>query len=172
MPENQTPPAPTETTPALKAAIMATGEQRKTAKKPGRSVAAKPVKAAKPAKPASPAASAPAPAAVGSAEASPQKAGEAAPAPVAPAPESPKPAKTLREKKAKLVRDSFTMPEDEYVRFAEIKKRCLKTGHASKKSEILRAALATLNALDDAALLAALQGLDVIKTGRPRKRSK
>lgn len=165
MPENTEKPATPETTPALKAAIVATEEHRKTAKKPGKAASAK--SAAPP----------PAPVVAASAESrkselSSSSAQEAAPVPGKPAPENPKAAKAVKEKKAKLVRDSFTMPEDEYARFADIKKRCLKAGHATKKSEILRAALAALSALDDAALLAAMQRLTVIKTGRPRKRSK
>jgi len=72
-------------------------------------------------------------------------------------------------KKTHLVRDSFTMPEAEYAMLALLKKRCLAVGVAAKKSELLRAAVAGLVALDDQALVAALQRLDAIKTGRPAK---
>ena len=81
-------------------------------------------------------------------------------------------AKPAKVKKAKLVRDSFTMPEGEYAQIAALKARCLKTGVVAKKSEILRAAVASLAKLSDAAVLAAVRRLDVIKTGRPAKGTK
>lgn len=81
-------------------------------------------------------------------------------------------AKPGKTKKPKLVRDSFTMPENEYDVIAALKKRCLGAGVPAKKSEILRAAIANLAKLSDAALLAAVRKLEVIKTGRPAKGSK
>jgi hypothetical protein len=80
--------------------------------------------------------------------------------------------KPAKVKKAKLVRDSFTMPDGEYALIAAIKKRCLNAGVSAKKSEILRAAVANLAKLGDAAVLAAVRRLEVIKTGRPAKGSK
>ena len=80
--------------------------------------------------------------------------------------------KPAKAKKAKLVRDSFTMPEPEYAQIAVLKKRCLDAGVSVKKSEILRAAVANLSKLSDTSLLAAVRRLDVIKTGRPAKGSK
>lgn len=80
-----------------------------------------------------------------------------------------KPAKT---KKARLVRDSFTMPEAEYAAISALKARCLSSGIAAKKSEILRAAVAALAKLSDADVAAAIQGLAAIKTGRPAKAAK
>jgi len=81
-------------------------------------------------------------------------------------------AKPGKTKKPKLVRDSFTMPENEYDVIAALKKRCLGAGMPAKKSEILRAAIANLAKLSDTALLAAVRKLEVIKTGRPAKGSK
>ena len=81
-------------------------------------------------------------------------------------------AKPAKVKKAKLVRDSFTMPDGEYAQIAALKARCLNAGVAAKKSEILRAAVASLAKLSDAAVLAAVRRLDVIKTGRPAKGAK
>ncbi|MFH1818533.1 MAG: hypothetical protein ABIK08_02410 [Pseudomonadota bacterium] len=83
-----------------------------------------------------------------------------------------KAAKPVKPKKVKLVRDSFTMPETEYALIAELKKRCLGMGVSAKKSEILRAAVAGLARLGDAAVAAAIGRLDVIKTGRPAKSGK
>jgi len=85
---------------------------------------------------------------------------------------SSKDGKPTKAKKAKLVRDSFTMPEPEYAQIAVLKKRCLDAGISVKKSEILRAAVANLAKLSDASLLAAVRRLEVIKTGRPAKGSK
>jgi len=80
--------------------------------------------------------------------------------------------KPAKEKKVKLVRDSFTMPKAEYRLISLLKDRCLMAGVAAKKSEILRAALASLSELSDAAVLAAVRRLQVIMTGRPAKGSK
>lgn len=80
-----------------------------------------------------------------------------------------KPAKAEKLKKPKLVRDSFTMPENEYALIAASKKRLLAQGIAAKKSEVLRAALALFAAQSDAALAAAVGKLAVVKTGRPAK---
>ena len=77
-------------------------------------------------------------------------------------------AKPGKLKKPKLVRDSFTMPENEYAVIAALKKRCLGAGVPAKKSEILRAAIANLAKLSDSGLLAAIKRLEVIKTGRPK----
>ncbi|MEY8689307.1 MAG: hypothetical protein AB9M53_05445 [Leptothrix sp. (in: b-proteobacteria)] len=71
--------------------------------------------------------------------------------------------------KLKLVRDSFTMPETEYAQLAVLKRRALGLAHHAKKSELLRAGIAALVALDDAALLQALQAVPPLKTGRPGK---
>lgn len=80
--------------------------------------------------------------------------------------------KPAKAKKAKLVRDSFTMPDGEYALIATLKKRCLVAGVSAKKSEILRAAVANLAKLSDASVVAAVRRLETIKTGRPAKGSK
>ena len=80
--------------------------------------------------------------------------------------------KNAKPKKAKLVRDSFTMPEAEYELMAAVKKRCIAKGLAVKKSEVLRAAIVALAAQSDASVMKALRGLMVIKTGRPPKGQK
>lgn len=82
---------------------------------------------------------------------------------------SPKAAKVVKPKKVKMVRDSFTMPEHDYARLAELKKKCLKAGVHVKKSELLRAGVLGLVMLPDAALLEAVEQLEKIKTGRPAK---
>lgn len=77
--------------------------------------------------------------------------------------------KDLKRPKIKLVRDGFTIPEDEYAQIAELKKRLLMQGIAAKKTEILRAALNYFAALSDAKVIQAIRQLPVIKAGRPGK---
>jgi hypothetical protein len=77
--------------------------------------------------------------------------------------------KPKRENKKKVVRDSFTMPQNEYARIAQIKNACLKAKMHVKKSEVLRAGLILLAELNVAQLKRALGSLEKIKTGRPRK---
>lgn len=71
-------------------------------------------------------------------------------------------------KKVKLVRDSFTIPKPEYAAIDALKARGMTLGLAAKKSEILRAGLMVLSALDDAGLKVALSAVPAVKTGRPR----
>lgn len=84
---------------------------------------------------------------------------------------APQPAakKPKKEHKKKVVRDSFTMPESEYSKIAEIKAICLKAKMHVKKSEVLRAGLKLLAELNAAQLKNALGSLEKIKTGRPQK---
>lgn len=77
-----------------------------------------------------------------------------------------------KAKKAKLVRDSFTMPAAEYELLAAMKKRCNAKGLPAKKSQILRAAIIALAAQSDAAIKTAVAALPIIKTGRPAKAGK
>ncbi len=72
-------------------------------------------------------------------------------------------------KKAKLVRDSFTMPEAEYAALGEVKKACLKAGFEVKKSELLRIGVALVRKLTLAALKQEVGVLAPLKAGRPRK---
>lgn len=80
----------------------------------------------------------------------------------------PKPAKAPKVRQ-KPVRDSFTMPEADFSLVATLKARALAAKRETKKSELLRAGLHALAAMDSATLLAALQALEPIKTGRPKK---
>lgn len=96
----------------------------------------------------------------------------------APAPEAKAVAKTeenatkvkkeKKEKKPKVIRDSFTLPHDDYAKIAELKQRCLKAGLHVKKSELVRAGLRLLSKLDTTQLNAELDTLERIKTGRPK----
>lgn len=80
-----------------------------------------------------------------------------------------KPTKVEKPKKAKLVRDSFTIPKPEYVVLEQLKQRAGKLGAPIKKSELLRAGIKALAAMDSADYLAALAAVPAIKTGRPAK---
>jgi hypothetical protein len=77
--------------------------------------------------------------------------------------------KLKKNHRKKVVRDSFTMPQDEYAKIAEIKAICLKAKMHVKKSEVLRAGLIKLAELNAAQLKQALASLEKIKTGRPHK---
>jgi hypothetical protein len=75
----------------------------------------------------------------------------------------------IKPKKQKLVRDSFTMPEQEYETLAEMKKNCIKAGVSVKKSELLRVAVSLLRKMDVPQVQQALTGLTPVKAGRPSK---
>jgi hypothetical protein len=85
-----------------------------------------------------------------------------------PAPAATDAAKPARAKE-KLVRDSFTMPRNEFALIAQLKERALGFKRATKKSELLRAGLQALAAASDAQLQALLVALPQLKAGRPKK---
>lgn len=109
------------------------------------------------------AAAAPVPAA--SRKAAARRKAPAANAGPAAAKKAPKPPKV----RPKLVRDSFTMPESDFGLIETLKARALGASRAAKKSELLRAGLQALAALEAPALVAALDKLEPVKTGRPKK---
>jgi hypothetical protein len=74
-----------------------------------------------------------------------------------------------KNKKAKLVRDSFTMPETEYKALADVKRDCLKAGIEVKKSELLRVGVALVRQMELEKLKNVLSTLPPLKTGRPKK---
>lgn len=69
--------------------------------------------------------------------------------------------------KAKVVRDSFTMPQSDYALIATLKEKA--NGLHLKKSELLRAGLRLLSKLTAAQLNKSVADLEKIKTGRPKK---
>jgi len=81
----------------------------------------------------------------------------------------PKISKADKPKKPKLVRDSFTMPAQEYALLAQVKKACHADGIAIKKSELLRIGVAQLAALSMKKLKAAQAALTPLRAGRPKK---
>lgn len=83
--------------------------------------------------------------------------------------ESAKAVKPAKARKIKLVRHSFLMPETEYAQIAVLKKRIADFGGKAKRSELVRAGIAVLSALDNVQLTAAMARVESIKTGRPKK---
>ncbi|WP_353237035.1 hypothetical protein [Limnohabitans sp.] len=79
------------------------------------------------------------------------------------------PAKPAKEKKVKVVRDSFTLPKTELLQIADMKKRAMALGVEVKKSELIRAGLQALSTMTDAPFKKALGNVPTIKTGRPAK---
>ena len=69
--------------------------------------------------------------------------------------------------KAKVIRDSFSFPEQDYLKISELKKTCLAAGIHVKKGEILRAGLHLLAKLNLAELKQAVEQVEKVKTGRP-----
>jgi hypothetical protein len=76
---------------------------------------------------------------------------------------------TPKVKKAKQIRDSFTMPEPEYAVIAQVKKACLKAGFEMKKSDLLRIGISLIKGLDVSTLKIILATLTPLKAGRPKK---
>ena len=77
-------------------------------------------------------------------------------------------AKSARTNKLKLVRDSFTMPKDEYQAIDALKGRALGLEKHVRKSELLRAGIRALSAMNDRAFLKAISAVPTLKTGRPK----
>ncbi len=69
--------------------------------------------------------------------------------------------------KAKVIRDSFSFPEQDYLKISELKKTCLAAGIHVKKGEILRAGLHLLSKLSLAELKQAVEQVEKVQTGRP-----
>lgn len=81
----------------------------------------------------------------------------------------PQAEKPSKQKKPKLVRDSFTIPKTEYMVLDDLKQRSVKLTNPAKKSELIRAGIKALAAMSDAAFAAAIKAVPTIKTGRPAK---
>ena len=74
-------------------------------------------------------------------------------------------------KKDKLIRDSFTLPREDFELIALLKDRALDFKRPTKKSELLRAGLQTLAGLDQTRLRASLEALRPLKAGRPKNKA-
>ncbi len=69
-----------------------------------------------------------------------------------------------------LIRDSFTLPREDFELIALLKDRALGFRRPTKKSELLRAGLQLLARLDSGALQGVLEALRPLKAGRPKKK--
>lgn len=74
-------------------------------------------------------------------------------------------------RKDKLVRDSFTLPREDFELIAVLKDRALDFKRPTKKSELLRAGLQVLAGMDQAGLRASLEALRPLKAGRPKNKA-
>ena len=74
-------------------------------------------------------------------------------------------------KKDKLIRDSFTLPREDFELIALLKDRALDFKRPTKKSELLRAGLQALAGLDQTRLRASLEALRPLKAGRPKNKT-
>jgi hypothetical protein len=85
----------------------------------------------------------------------------------------PKPVKAKPKPKPaprpKVIRDSFTMPETDYALFDKIRADCMKAGINANKSEVVRAGLKLLSAMNQAQLREALGAIDKVKPGRVKQ---
>jgi hypothetical protein len=79
------------------------------------------------------------------------------------------PAKPTKAKKPKMIRDSFTFPKAEYAVLDGLKIRAAKLGSPVKKTELLRAGIKAIAAMQDASFVATLKSVPSLKTGRPAK---
>lgn len=75
----------------------------------------------------------------------------------------------LKAKKVKLIRDSFTMPDNEYQVLQDIKKGALKAGIELKKSDLLRIGVGMLKAHSYDQLGKIRATLTKLSAGRPKK---
>lgn len=82
---------------------------------------------------------------------------------------APAPKKPAHPPRPKLVRGSFTMTEADFDVIAVLKAKAMGAKRAAKKSELVRAGLRALAALEAKSLIAALDQLEAVKTGRPKK---
>jgi hypothetical protein len=75
-----------------------------------------------------------------------------------------------RDKKPRLIRDSFTIPEDEYQILVDTKKRLVRSGLEIRKTEIVRAGLALVGQASLTELKKHLGALRKLKSGRPKRK--
>ena len=75
--------------------------------------------------------------------------------------------KKIKTVKAKVIRDSFSFPEKDYLKISELKITCLAAGIHVKKGEILRAGLHLLTKLNLDELKQAVGQVEKVQTGRP-----
>ena len=75
--------------------------------------------------------------------------------------------KSKKEPKVKKVHDTFSMPQTEHQKIAEIKEKCLEAGLQVKKNQVLRAGLKALLEMNEAQLKRAITQLKKTRAGHP-----
>ena len=81
--------------------------------------------------------------------------------------ENGKQPKKVKPSKPKVIRDSFSLPKDDYEFIKTLQTRCLGLAQGVTKSELVRAGLHALIKMSDTELVNALNTLEKVKTGRP-----
>ncbi len=79
------------------------------------------------------------------------------------------PLKKDKPEKIKVVRDSFSMPEADYEKLIDLKKKCTASGIHVKKSELIRLGLLQLSKLSNASLLSSAKRISSVKKNKGLK---
>jgi hypothetical protein len=79
-----------------------------------------------------------------------------------------KPGPKLKQPFKRVIRDSFTMPEEDYRLIAQIKSECMRLGIEVNKGEIVRAGIKLLASMKSENLRQAIRVVERVKTGRPK----
>lgn len=74
-----------------------------------------------------------------------------------------------KDKREKVVRDSFSMPKSEHAQIKFLRTVLAKSGRLATKSEVLRAALQLLAARSERELLALVEALPAVPKGKGKK---
>ena len=75
--------------------------------------------------------------------------------------------KQSQVKADKVIRDSFTLPSEDYRLIGTIKNRALKASISITKSEVIRAGLLALENMSEQDLIKVIGSLTKVKSGRP-----
>jgi len=76
--------------------------------------------------------------------------------------------KTPTPKKDKVIRDTFTIAEKEYLLIDKCKNKLLENKLSATKSEVLRMALVALDKFSNKELISCYQSIAKIQLGRPK----
>ena len=74
-----------------------------------------------------------------------------------------------KEKREKVVRDSFSMPKSEHAALKELRGTLARKGRIYTKSELVRAAVQLLTALKPAEIIKQVDGLAPVAKGKGKK---
>lgn len=77
-------------------------------------------------------------------------------------------APTVAEPTVKIVREAFTLPENEQEQIEAIRERALRQAVFATKSEVMRAGLLLVSELNDQELTQVLERVEKVRTGRPK----